>query len=75
MIKTTTPKQFSHEIENIVSHKNMAYMDAIVFYCEKNSIEVESIATLVNQNANLKAKLYEECMELNLVEKIATLRF
>ena len=39
--KFLTPIKFSYEIEKIVLHQKMNYIDAIIFYCDKESIEVE----------------------------------
>ncbi len=37
-------RTFTEEIERIVQdNKGMKYVDAIVFFCEKNNVEVESL--------------------------------
>jgi glutaminase len=43
------------------------HMDAIVTYCEEVGIEMEVAAALINET--LKARLYHEAMELNIVPK------
>ena len=65
--KFLTPSKFSLEIENIVASENMNYIDAIVFYCEVNSLEVDSITKLISKP--LKEKIKYEAMELNFLKR------
>ena len=61
-------RTFTEEIERIVlENKGMKYVDAIVFFCEKNNVEVESVPKLVSKP--LKEKLKCEAMELNLLKR------
>ncbi len=61
-------RTFTEEIERIVlENKEMKYVDAIVFFCEKNNVEVESIPKLVSKP--LKEKLKCEAMQLNLLKR------
>jgi len=60
-------KKFAVEIEDIVKNSNMSYIDAIVFFCEKNSLDVEVIPKLMSKP--LKEKLKAEAMELNFLKK------
>jgi len=65
-------KAFSILIEEIVIEKRLSYMDAIVFYCDNNEMEIESAAKLVNSKIKESIKL--EASELNLLkEKIIKL--
>ena len=65
-------KAFSILIEGIVIDKKLSYMDAIVFYCDNNEMEIESAANLVNSKIKESIKL--EASELNLLkEKIIKL--
>ena len=61
-------KRFTEAIEEI-SHENngMSYVDAIVFFCEKNNLDVESVPKLITKP--LKEKLKCEAMELNLLKR------
>ena len=45
------------------------YIDAIVEYCDKNSLEIEVAGEIIRRSPILKAKIYEEAEELNLVER------
>lgn len=60
---------FSIEIEKMVKEKKMDYFDAVIMYCEKNNIEIETAGSLVKQNSALKAKIQMEAENVNLVRK------
>ena len=66
--KFYTSQTFSEEIENIVkNNKDMKYVDAIVFFCEQNNLDIESIPKLISKP--LKERLKVEAMELNLLKR------
>jgi hypothetical protein len=64
--KFLTPIKFSYEIEKIVRRESMNYIDAILFYCEKENIEVESIPKLMTKP--LKEKLKVDATRLNFMK-------
>ena len=41
--KFLTPQKFAIEIEKIVVNEELNYIDAILHYCDSNSLEIESI--------------------------------
>tara|TARA_X000001388_G_C2233883_1_gene124393 strand:+ start:5227 stop:5478 length:252 start_codon:yes stop_codon:yes gene_type:complete len=59
--------QFAQDIEAIVKDDNLGYIDAIVDYCEKNAIDVESVPKLISKP--LKEKLKWEATELNFLKR------
>ena len=62
------PNKFAQEIEDLVlTHGDMNYIDAIVYFCEKNSLDVESIPKLISKP--LKEKIKYEATELNFLKK------
>ena len=62
------PTRFAQEIETLVhSEDKMSYIDAIIHFCEKNSIDVESVPKLISKP--LKEKIKYEAMELNFLKK------
>jgi len=71
--KTLTTEKFLREIELLVSKHRLEYMEAIVHYCEYNNVEIETVASLVRNNARIKAKLQSECEALNYLPKRAKL--
>ena len=60
-------QKFVQEIENLVQKENMSYIDAIIHFCEQNSIELESVPKLITKP--LKEKLKYEAMELNFLKR------
>lgn len=62
------PSKFAIEIENLVRYNpDMNYIDAIIHFCELNSIDLESVPKLISKP--LKEKLKYEAMELNFLRK------
>ena len=55
--KFYSPAGFAEEIEALVQvNKNMNYIDAIVHFCDKNSIDVESVPKLIPKPLKEKIK-------------------
>mgnify|MGYP002701304165 CR=1 FL=1 len=66
--KFYSSKKFAEEIESIVhENKEMKYLDAIIVFCEKNNLDVDSIPKLVSKP--LKEKLKAEAIDLNLLKR------
>ena len=62
------PNKFAQEIEDLVQvNVEMNYIDAIVYFCEKNSLDVESVPKLISKP--LKEKIKYEATELNFLKK------
>ena len=60
-------KEFSLIIEGVVKDKKpVTYMDAIIWYCEQNQIEVESVGRLISKA--LKEKIQVEASKANLIK-------
>ena len=60
-------KEFSLIIEVVVKDKRpITYMDAIIWYCEQNQIEVESVGRLISKA--LKEKIQVEASKANLIK-------
>ena len=64
--KFLTPQKFAMEIEKIVANDELNYIDAILHYCEKNSLEVESITKLISKP--LKERLKWDATRLNFMK-------
>ena len=60
-----TPKIFSLEIEKIASEKRLTHLDAVLYYCDKNEVEVESVSKLITKA--LKDKIEANARELKLL--------
>jgi hypothetical protein len=65
--KFLCPQKFAQDIESIVKESKINYIDAIVIYCEENSIEIETVSKLVSKP--LKEKLKNDATELNFLKK------
>ena len=54
-------------IIEISEQKEITYMDAIMDYCERNNLEIESAAKLINQK--IKKQIKEEATVLNFMKQ------
>jgi len=62
------PARFAEEIETLVlNNKDMNYIDAIVHFCDKNTIDVESVPKLISKP--LKEKIKYDAQQLNFMKK------
>jgi uncharacterized protein YeaC (DUF1315 family) len=75
IINIKSPSDFLVEIESLVKEKKIEYIDAVMVYCERHNIEVETAADLIKHNAVLKAKVQVEAETLNMVKRSGRLPF
>ena len=62
------PSRFAQEIETLVQvNKHLIYIDAIIHFCEQNSIDLESVPKLIPKP--LKEKIKYEAQELNFLKR------
>ncbi len=62
------PTKFAQQIEELVQiNIEMNYIDAIVYFCEQNSVDLESVPKHISKP--LKDKIKFEAMELNFLKK------
>lgn len=62
------PTKFAQEIEVLVrDNTDMNYIDAIIFFCERNSIDLESVPKLISKP--LKEKIKYDAIELNFLKR------
>jgi hypothetical protein len=67
-LKFLCPAKFAQIIEEIVkTNEDMNYIDAIVFYCQENNLEVDSISKLISKP--LKEKLKCDAINLNFLKR------
>ena len=67
MINVLTTSKFSKIIMDLAQEKEISYMDAIMDYCERNNLEIESAAKLINQK--IKKQIKEEATVLNFMKQ------
>jgi hypothetical protein len=61
-------EKFAREVEDLVKNDNdLDYIGAIIYYCEKNNIDLESVPKLISKP--LKEKIKWNAMELNFLKK------
>lgn len=61
-----------HEITAMIEGGS-SYIDAIVEFSEKKGLEIEVVGEIIRRSPILKAKIYDEAEQLNLVEKTVRL--
>ena len=62
------PAKFAQEIEQLVlNQEDMNYIDAIVYFCDLNAIDLESVPKLISKP--LKEKTKYEASELNFLKR------
>jgi len=64
-----TPTDFMIEIEKLVVEKRVDYIDAVVLFCERTGMEIETAATLIKGSAKMKAKVQNNPEDLNYLPK------
>ena len=66
-----TPKTFCMKIEDIVKEKSISHMDAVLWYCEQEGLELEGISPLISKALN--QKIEANARELNFLPRQAKL--
>jgi len=64
-----TVNNFQIVIETCVHKRGMGYLEAIMWYCEENNVEIEAVASLIKKSDAIKAKLEAECEEQNMIQR------
>ena len=67
----TTPKIFALKIEDIVKEKRITHMEAVLWFCNKQGIEPDTISSLISKS--LKEKIEANARELNFLPRQAQL--
>ena len=66
-----TPKSFALQIETIVNQKGISHMDAVLWYCNEEGIELDTVGSMIPKG--LKQKIEANARELNFLPKRAKL--
>jgi hypothetical protein len=64
--------QFAFEIEHLVAHSNLTYLEAIVVFAEANDLEVEALGPMVKKCIPICQKLEAECKRAHLMHASAS---
>lgn len=73
MVTKLTPQKFYEEIDRIVVELRTDYTDAVVHFCEKNNVAIETAASIIKSNSKFKAIIQNEGEDLNLLPKTVKL--
>lgn len=71
--KTIDPQQLYKDLEQIVRNHHVSYGDAIIHYCERGKLEIETVAEVVKKNPKLTSALQNEYENLNMLPRTARL--
>ena len=66
-----TPKTFTLQIEKIVKDKGISHMEAVLWYCNEEGIEPDTVGSMISKG--LKQKIEANARELNFLPKQAQL--
>jgi len=64
---------FVEEIEVLCRDKNIEYIDAVVFWCERNNLEIETAAYWIKRDPVMRSKIQAEAENLNILKRGARL--
>ena len=73
LLKILNAEIFYKDVESLVNNHILSYMDAVVYYCEKNDIEIETAGALVKSNFRFKSYIQQEGETLRYLPKTAKL--
>lgn len=65
--KFITPMKFTLGVEEIVMEQSINYIDAIVQYCDRNNLEIESVPGLLT--GPLKERIKTDAIRLNYIKE------
>ena len=71
MVEKITPKKFAIIVYELVRTKRLTHMEAILYYCEQNLIEPDTINKWIDRS--LKEKLQADAEALNYLPKTSCL--
>lgn len=69
--KFLNKSKFTEIVEETVTEKQLSYMDAVLYICEMNSIDLEDVKKFISPI--IKGKIEAEAMALNFLPKQNTL--
>jgi hypothetical protein len=64
---------FSQDVRKLCQEKSMEYIDAVVYWCERNNVEIEYAAALIKKDSVIMSHIQTEAENLNILKKTAKL--
>lgn len=61
--------KLTDDIETMVKDKSMSYIDACIMYSEENSLEIEVLAEILQNNQKILSIIQQEAENLNFLKK------
>lgn len=61
--------KLTDDIETMVKDKSMSYIDACIMYSEENSLEIEVLAEILQNNQKILSIIQQEAEDLNFLKK------
>ena len=65
-----TKKKFTNSVEELVIQKQLSYIDAIIYFCQQNHLEPDSVKALITPP--LKEKIKAEAVSLRFLKEEST---
>ena len=62
-----TKKKFTSSVEHLVIDKHLSYIDAIIYFCQENHLEPDSVKSLITPP--LKEKIKAEAVGLRFLKE------
>ena len=66
---TSVSTKFIDDIEKMCETRGVDIIDAVVTWCERNNIEVESVASIIKKDVSLRARLQAEAESARTVKR------
>ena len=73
MMKIKTSNTVLREIETIAYDKRISYIDAALYYCEKNNLEPDMVGDIIRASPIFKQMVQIDAEKLNFLPKVARL--
>ena len=61
-----TKKKFTNSVEELVIQKQLSYIDALIYFCQQNHLEPDSVKGLITPP--LKEKIKAEAVSLRFLK-------
>ena len=68
-----TKKKFTNAVEQLVVEKKLSYIDAIVYFCQQQHLEPDSVKGLITPP--LKEKIKAEAVSLRFLKNESNAKF
>lgn len=73
VVNVIDPMSFYRKIDELVTKRELNYIDAISYYCERNEIDIEIAAAIIKNNHRIVSILQTEGENLNFLPRTARL--